>query len=66
MRAKRFGAALRLKNGPVDFKLAPNAEISIMFYVEGVVKANHAFAPEELDDQGIEAMLDDVTTALGK
>ncbi len=77
-RAKRFGAALRLKNvpivvpvknpknGPGDFKLARNAEISVMFYVEGVVKANYAFAPGELDDQGIKAMLDDVVTALGK
>ena len=37
-----------------------------MFYVEGVVKANHAFAAEELDEQGIEAMLDDVVAALGK
>jgi len=54
------------KNGPDDFKLAPEAEISVMFYVEGVVKANHAFAAEELDEQGIEAMLDDVVAALGK
>ncbi len=78
MRAKRLGAALKLKNvpivvpvkntknGPVDFKLAPNAEISVMFYVEGVVKANYSFAPEKLDDQGIEAMLDEVATVLGK
>ncbi len=78
MRAKRLGAALKLKNvpivvpvkntknGPVEFKLAPNVEISVMFYVEGVVKANYSFAPEKLDDQGIEAMLDEVAAVLGK
>lgn len=48
------------ENGPENYGVNPDAEVTVMMYVGGKVVANHAFAPEKLDDEGIEAILADV------
>lgn len=46
-----------VKNGPEDFKIAPDADITVVCYKEGEVKANHAFAAGGLTDEKIEAIV---------
>ncbi len=45
------------KNGPEDFKIAPDADVTVVCYKEGEVKANHAFAAGGLSDEKIEALV---------
>ena len=45
------------KNGPEDFKIAPDADITVVCYKEGEVKANHAFAAGGLSDESIETIV---------
>jgi hypothetical protein len=45
------------KNGPEDFKIAPDADVTVVCYKEGKVKANHAFAAGGLSDEKIEAIV---------
>lgn len=44
-------------NGPEDFKIAPDADLTVVCYKEGKVKANHAFAKGGLSDDKIEAVV---------
>ena len=46
-----------MKNGPEDFKIAPDADVTVVCYKEGEVKANHAFAAGGLSDEKIEAIV---------
>ena len=46
-----------MKNGPEDFKIAPEADVTVVCYKEGEVKANHAFAAGGLSDEKIEAIV---------
>lgn len=46
-------------NGPEDFKIAPDADVTVVCYKEGEVKANHAFAAGGFSD----AMIDEVVEA---
>ena len=45
------------KDGPADFKIAPDADLTVVCYKEGQVKANHAFAKGGLSDQTIDAVV---------
>ena len=45
------------KNGPPDFKIAPDADITIICYKGGMVQANHAFAAGQLTDDKIDAVV---------
>lgn len=45
------------KNGPEDFKIAPDADLTVVCYKEGKVKANHAFAKGGLSDEKIDAVV---------
>jgi len=45
------------KNGPEDFKIAPDADLTVVCYKGGTVKANHAFSKGQLDDAKIEAIV---------
>lgn len=46
------------ENGPPEFKIAPEAEITIVCYKEGKVKANHALAKGDLSDEKIDAIVE--------
>ena len=45
------------KDGPADFKIAPDADVTVVCYKEGKVKANHAFAKGGLSDDKIDAVV---------
>jgi hypothetical protein len=46
------------KDGPENFKIAPDADLTVICYKEGKVEANHAFAPGGLSDEKIDAIVD--------
>jgi hypothetical protein len=46
------------ENGPPDFKIAPDADLTVVCYKEGKVKANHAFAKGGLTDEKIDAVVE--------
>ena len=45
------------KDGPSDYKIAPDADVTVVCYKEGKVKANHAFAKDGLSDDKIDAVV---------
>jgi hypothetical protein len=45
------------KHGPGDLKIAPDADLTVVCYKEGTVKANHAFAKGALSDEKIDAVV---------
>jgi hypothetical protein len=60
--------ALMIENptGPPDYKIAKTADVTVLLYVKKNVKANHAFKKGELDDKGIQSVLDDLPKILTK
>ena len=52
------------ENGPKDYKLNPEAEVTILIYKEGKVAANHAFAPGKLDKSAITSVIADTSKIL--
>lgn len=46
------------QNGPSDFKIAPDADVTVVCYKGGEVKANHAFAKGGLTDDKIDAVVE--------
>ena len=46
------------QNGPPDFKIAPDADLTVVCYKAGTVKANHAFAKGGLSDEKINAVVE--------
>lgn len=47
-----------VENGPPEFKIAPEADVTVVCYKEGTVTANHAFAKGGLSDEKIEALVE--------
>ena len=45
-------------HGPPDFKIAPEADVTVVCYKGGEVKANHAFAKGALSDDKIDAIVE--------
>ncbi|MFM7107472.1 MAG: hypothetical protein ACKOZU_02525 [Planctomycetaceae bacterium] len=45
------------KDGPPDFKIAPDADVTVICYREGKVQANHAFPKGGLTDDTIDAVV---------
>lgn len=45
--------------GPPDYKIAKDADVTVMMWADGEVKANRAFAKGQLDAQGIAAVTKD-------
>lgn len=60
--------ALMIENpiGPPDYKIAKAADVTVLLYVKKNVKANHAFKKGELDDKGIQSVIDDLPKILTK
>jgi hypothetical protein len=46
-----------VQHGPPDFKIAPDADVTVVCYREGKVQANHAFAKGGLTDDKIDAVV---------
>lgn len=53
-----FVVPTNAENGPENMKLAPDADITVVCYKEGEVKANHAFAKGGLSDEKIDAIVE--------
>jgi len=45
-------------NGPENFKIAPDADLTVICYKGGEVKANHAFVSGGLSEDKIDAIVD--------
>jgi hypothetical protein len=52
--------------GPEDYELSRNADVTVMMWVESAVKVNHAIAPGKLDDKLISAIGKDVQKIMAK
>lgn len=50
--------------GPDDYKIARDADVTVVLYHQHVVKANHAFRKGQLKDQDIEKILADLPRIL--
>ena len=57
-----------VQNGPPEFKISPDADVTVVLYVDRKVKANYAFKKGELKDSDIEKVIADVSkiTTAGK
>ena len=47
-----------VEHGPPDFKIAPDADVTVICYREGKVRANHAFPKGGLTDDTIDAVVE--------
>ena len=45
-------------NGPTDYKIAPDADLTVVCFKAGKVQANHAFAKGQLSDEKIDAIVE--------
>ncbi len=52
------------ENGPADYNINPQAEVTVIIYRDGKVAANHAFAPGKLDAKAISAVINDTAKIL--
>lgn len=50
--------------GPEKYKIAKDADVTVLLYTEHKVKANHAFKKGEIKDSDIEAIAKDVSKIL--
>jgi hypothetical protein len=53
-------------SGPPSYKMAKDAEVTVVLYHERKVVANHAFKKGELNDLGIEDIVKDIAKILPK
>lgn len=51
---------------PAKYSLSPEADVTVVLYVDRVVKANYSFAKGKLGDKDIETVLKDVSKIVGK
>jgi hypothetical protein len=52
------------ENGPSDYQISPNAEVTVLIYRNGKVEATHAVAPGKLDKAEIDKILADTKLIL--
>lgn len=52
--------------GPEDYKVARQADVTVVLYVEATVKANHSFKKGEFKDSDIDKVLGELTKILPK
>jgi hypothetical protein len=53
-------------SGPPAYKVAKDAEVTVLMWKGAEVKANHAFPAGQLDAAGIQSVLEDLPKILGK
>ncbi|MGD9724143.1 MAG: hypothetical protein AB7O59_22795 [Pirellulales bacterium] len=74
-KAKEFAATNKLENvalvvpqdnqnGPPEFNISPDAEVTVTIYRQGKVAATHALGPGQLDDAAIKAIVADTAKIL--
>ncbi|MGC4001795.1 MAG: hypothetical protein QM811_01015 [Pirellulales bacterium] len=51
-------------NGPAAYNIAPEADVTVLIYVKGEVKANHAVAAGGLTDDVVKKIVADTSTIL--
>ncbi|MCL4218686.1 MAG: hypothetical protein KJ052_17005, partial [Candidatus Hydrogenedentes bacterium] len=52
------------KDGPKEFGISPEADVTVIMLRDGKVGATRAFAADKLDEQGISAVIADTATIL--
>lgn len=52
------------KNGPDEYKINPEAELTVIVYREGKVAANHAYKAGEFNDSAVQTILKDTAKLL--
>jgi len=52
------------ENGPDEFNISPDAEVTVIIYREGTVAVNHAVAPGKLDKKTIQGIVADTGKVL--
>ncbi len=52
------------ENGPADFNVSPDAEVTVTIYRNGKVAASHAVGPGGLDQKEIDAIIGDTSKIL--
>jgi len=55
---------VEFENGPENFGISPDADVTVIMYSGGEVKANHAFAPDALTDEAAAKVVEDLPTLL--
>jgi hypothetical protein len=50
--------------GPEGYKVTKDADVTVVLYSKGIVRANHAFKRGELKDKGIDTIVGDVAKIL--
>lgn len=53
-------------DGPADYEISKDADLTVLMWVEGVVKVNHALKAGKLDDKQIDVIAKDVKKILAK
>ncbi len=51
-------------NGPASYKVAPEADVTVVLYREHVVKANHSFSKGAFTDADVNAVVQDIAKIL--
>ncbi len=51
-------------DGPADYAIAPEAQITVMIYRDQTVRANHAFPAGGLNDKSTATIMDDLEKTL--
>jgi hypothetical protein len=54
------------KGGPEKYKVAKDADVTVVLYTGGVVKSNYAFKKGELTDKDIDKILGDLPNILAE
>lgn len=52
------------ENGPTDYKISPEAEVTVLIYKEGKVTKNHALAAGALNKEAVKQIIADTATIL--
>ena len=52
---------VEFEDGPKNFGINPQAEVTVMLYKGLKVVENHAFAPGKFDEKGVQAVVADVS-----
>ena len=61
---KKIVLTIDQPDGPKAYHVAKDAEVTVIFYNQRKVEANHAFKKGELDDKAIDAIMADVKKIL--
>jgi hypothetical protein len=52
--------------GPENYQVARQADVTVVLYEDGTVRANHTFRPGQLNDQAVNRVVNDITKIIPK